>query len=230
PYDQSVAIITDPDEPPIAWLATPINATWLLTAIRTAVELLRAERAVNESRALLQICRAMGSERDVPTLHRLIVRKARELTNADAGTLYLLDDDEKTLRFAVSQTGPHDEERFAGSTVEVSADSIAGHVAMTGESIRIGDAYADLPPSRVRFDASFDKSTEYRTKSVLCVPIRNVSDQIVGVLQLINRKPNFDAVLGHGVVLEEVVMPFDEHDEEIVIALASQAGAVLERH
>lgn len=230
PYGESIAIITDPDAAPTAWLKVPVNTSWLMTALRTAVELLRAQRAVNESNALLEICRAMGSEYDVAALHRLIVRKARELTNADAGSLYLFADvdGERALQFAVAQTGPHDEEKYTGSFLSLSDQSIAGCVALTGEIVRVADAYAELPAHQVKFDASFDQATGYRTKSVLAVPIRNFHDEIVGVLQLINRKPSFDAVLTLGVITEELVLPFDEHDEEIVIALAGQAGVILE--
>jgi GAF domain-containing protein len=185
--------------------------------------------AAQETNALLEICRTMGSERDAAALHRLIVRKARELTDADSGTLYLFDElgGRRVLRFAVAQTGPHDEENYTGTVLALSDRSIAGCVALSGETVRVADAYADLP-QRVRFDASFDEGAGYRTKSVLCVPVRNFEDAIVGVLQLINRKPSFDVVLTPGVLMDELVVPFDEHDEEILCALAAQAGVVLE--
>ena len=230
PYDRTLAVITDPDAPPTTWLEYPLNPSWVLTAVRTAADLLHAQRAAHESHALLQICRAMGSEKNVDALHRLIVRKARELTNADAGSLYLFEevDGEKALRFAVAQTGPHDEEKYTGSYLALTDQSIAGCVALRGEIVRVDDAYADLPADRIKFDASFDQATGYHTKSVLCVPIKNFEDGIVGVLQLINRKPSFDVVLTVGLLTEQLVVPFDEHDEEILMALAGQAGVVLE--
>ena len=228
PYGDALAVIIDPDAPPIEWLAYPLNPAWLLAAIQTACELLRAQRAVSESRALLQICRAMASERDVSALHRLVVRKARELTNADAGSLYLTEDveGERALRFVVAQTGPHDEEKYTGGLLAMSDQSIAGSVAINGHPLRIDDAYDDT--DRSRFDASFDQATGYRTKSVLCVPIRNHRDEIVGVIQLINRKPSFDVALSLDVLTEQLVIPFDDHDEEILTALAAQAGVALE--
>jgi GAF domain-containing protein len=172
----------------------------------------------------------MGSQRDVKALHRLVVRKARELTNADAGSLYLLEEveGERALRFVVAQTGPHDEEKFTGGLLTLSEQSIAGCVAINGKPLRIADAYVDLPGDRIRFDASFDQATGYRTKSVLCVPVYNHVDAIVGVLQLINRKPTFDVSLSLDVLSEQILMPFDEHDEEILTALAAQAGIALE--
>lgn len=231
PYAEGVAVITDPDAAPSAWIGHPLNANWLLTAIRTAVELIRAQRAVHEANALLHICRAMGSEHDAGKLHRLIVRKARELTAADAGSLYLFEKigDEVALRFAVAQTGPHDEEKYTGSILALSEESIAGCVALHGASVRVADAYVDLPADRIKFDASYDQATGYHTKSVLCVPIRNYRDEIVGVLQLINKKPTFESELSLAVLTEQLVEPFDEHDEEILLALAAQAGVILEK-
>jgi GAF domain-containing protein len=228
PYGDSLAVIIDPDAPPIEWLGYPLNPQWMLTAIRTARELLLAQRAVRESHVLLGICRAMASERDRSKLQRFVLRKARELTNADAGSLYLIEtiEGERGLRFAVAQTGPRDEEKYHGQLTPLTG-SIAGWVAVNGKPLRIADAYETLPAG-VTFDASFDRATGYRTKSVLCAPIRNHHDDVVGVLQLINRKATFDAALSLDVLSEEVVMPFDEHDEEILTALAAQAGVALE--
>ncbi len=230
PYGEALAVITDPDSPPVEWLAYPLNPAWLLTAIATASELMQAQRAVQESRTLLQICRAMASEHDVNALYRLVLRKARELTNADAGSLYLLEtvEGEPALRFTVAQTGPNDEEHYTGGLLALSDRSIAGSVALTGRPVRIADAYEELPQEDVGFDISFDRATGYRTKSVLCAPIRNYRNAIVGVIQLINRKPSFDVSLSIDVLTEQLVVPFDEHDEEILAALAAQAGVALE--
>jgi hypothetical protein len=228
PYGESLAVIIDPDAPPIEWLGYPLNPQWLLTAIRTARELMVAQRAVRESHVLLGICRAMAWERDPVKLQRFVLRKARELTNADAGSLYLVEEveGERGLRFAVAQTGPRDEEKYHGQLLPMTG-SIAGWVVINGKPLRVSDAYTTLPPG-VTFDPSFDRATGYRTKSVLCAPIYNHRDEIVGALQLINRKQTFDAALSLDVLSEEVVMPFDEHDEEIVTALAAQAGVALD--
>ena len=229
PDGGGIAVSTDLDQKPTAWLASPPNPSWLVTSIRTAAQLLRAQHAAHESNALLEICRAMGSEPDSATLHRLIVRKARELTDADAGSLYLFEtvDGERVLRFAVAQTGLKDEEKYTGSYLALTDQSIAGSVALSGEIVRVADAYSDLPADQIAFDASFDQATGYHTKSVLAVPVRNFNDEIVGVLQLINRKSSFSAELSLAVLAEQILMPFDQHDEDILTALAAQAGVIL---
>lgn len=229
PYDDGTAVIVDPDAPPICWLGSPINPHWLLTALRTAADMQTARRGIREARTLLDICRAMGSQPDEQSLYRFLVRKSRELTNADAGTLYVVEQqgNERVLRFAMAQTGPHDEEKFTGGVLPLSRDSFAGSVALDGTPLRIDDAYA-VSDDRRHFDATFDKATGYRTKSVLCVPIHNHLDDVVGVLQLINRKPTFDVPLSRDVLSEEILLPFDRHDEELLTALAAQAGVALE--
>lgn len=231
PYNEAIAVIVDPDAPPIAWVGFPVNASWLLAAIRTAVDLQRAQRAEQEAKALLQICRAMGSERDAGVLEAFILRKARELTNADAGSLFMLQRHEgrKELRFVVAQTGPADKQTYLGRVIEVSDRSIAGSVVLRGEPLRVGDAYADLPFEGFGFDRTFDEEHHYRTKSVLAVPVRNIDETIIGAIMLINRKPTFELVLVSETMTEEIVAPFDQHDEDLAVALAAQAGVVLER-
>lgn len=83
---------------------------------------------------------------------------------------------------------------------------IAGTVAASGECINIEDAYADS-----RFDSSHDKATGYRTRSILCAPVKDGSGRIVGVIQAINRAGG----------------PFTGVDQEILTILAAQAGIAL---
>jgi len=92
----------------------PVTGAALLASLRTAakVETARAlTRTAREGEELLEIGLSLSSERDLPTLQRLIVHKARELTGADAGSLFVIEDrdGERRLRFAVAQTGPKDD-------------------------------------------------------------------------------------------------------------------------
>ena len=107
-------------------------------------------------------------------------------------------------------------------------NSISGYVALTGDVVRIADAYEIPETSEYRFNPSFDKQNGYRTKSVLCVPMRDHENAIVGVIQLINRKPSFQMRLTSPAQTEEVVTPFTERDESVLLSLASQAGVALE--
>lgn len=102
-----------------------------------------------------------------------IVDVAINLTNADRGTLYLVDGDEIWSKVLVG--GESEEIRLKVGV------GIAGWVAETGEILNIKDVTQDE-----RFDASIDKATGYKTKNMLVYPIKNKNDETVGVLQLIN--------------------------------------------
>ncbi len=93
--------------------------------------------------------------------------------------------------------------------------SLAGHVALTGDILNLHDSYL-IPPDRpYRFDASVDARTNYRTQSILVVPLQDSSGVILGVLELIN-------ALDRG-----RVVPFDSQYEGLVRALASQAAVAI---
>jgi HD-GYP domain-containing protein (c-di-GMP phosphodiesterase class II) len=217
------------------WLVGPLDGTALIATVRAAAATLAArddlQAARGESERLIQIGLALSAERDITKLQQTIVRSARELTRADSGSLYLLEEGEggeRVLRFAVAQTGPGDGGTYLGAVLPLSRTSISGYVALSGETVRIDDAY-DVPPNaEYRVNRSFDVANGYRTKSVLAVPMRDHHDAIVGVLMLINRKPDFGLVLTSTAHTEEVVQPFGERDEHVLLSLASQAGVALE--
>jgi HD-GYP domain-containing protein (c-di-GMP phosphodiesterase class II) len=239
----TAVVIVSEDDPALAWLLDdpetaavlhpPVSRPSVIVALRTAgrVETMRAyQRMAYESDELLAIARALSSERDIPALQRLIVHKARELTNADAGSLYVVEerDGERQLRFAVAQTGPKDEGVLINVLLPLSTTSIAGYVAVTGNVARIADAHTLPEETPYRFNRAFDDSQNYRTKSILCVPMRNMSGDTIGAIQLINHKPFFGLVLDSPQHTEDVVTPFDDHEENVLSALASQAAVAME--
>jgi HD-GYP domain-containing protein (c-di-GMP phosphodiesterase class II) len=239
-----VIVLSEPGDYEAAWLAAsehvggwvtrPIDPVALLGVVRTVERTLdlreSTRESIEESDKLLQIGVALSAERDIVALQRLIVRKARELTNSDSGSLFLIieQDGEKKLQFAVAQTGPRDEGTYLGATLPLSRASISGYVASTGEVLRISDAYEIGDSREYRFNDSFDKKNNYRTKSVLCVPMRNYLGEVVGVIQLINHKPSFDLVLESPAMTEEVVTDYADHHEHVLLSLASQAGVAID--
>ncbi|HVS45817.1 MAG TPA: HD domain-containing phosphohydrolase [Verrucomicrobiae bacterium] len=230
---QSDAHWLEQDEQVVAILRPPLDRASLLTAVRTAKAYESAalqQRYAAESNDLLEIARALSSERNLPVLQQLIVRKARELTGADGGSLYVVEEGDhgKQLRFNVAQTGPRDRGVFLGSILPHSTHSIAGYVTLTGQPVRIADVYALDEALPYRFNDSFDRASSYRTKSMMCVPMRNVNGDTVGAIQLINRKPQFDILLSSPEQTLDVVEPFDDHDEQILLGLASQAAVAME--
>jgi diguanylate cyclase (GGDEF)-like protein len=173
-------------------------------------------------RQLIQIGIALTSERELAPLLERIVTEARRFTNAEAGTLYLRDGD--CLRFAVAQNavlvermGEREMRRqFAAEPLRLTQPSLAGYVALTGQAICLPDAYG-VPKNRPYvFNQDLDLRLHYQTGSVLVVPLRDASRDVIGVLQLINARN----------AAGEVV-PFDPEVESLVQALASQAAVAI---
>ena len=151
--------------------------------------------------ALVNIGQAVAAEKDIDTLIKTIAEETKTAMNADRCTVFLYDKEKNELYSKVA-TGLDTKE------LRIPADKgIAGHVVQTGETINIKDAYNDK-----RFNPDVDKKTGYRTKTILCMPIKNFNQEIIGVFQVINK---FDEY-------------FTPDDEDLLVAIASSAGISLE--
>jgi HD-GYP domain-containing protein (c-di-GMP phosphodiesterase class II) len=199
---------------------------------------LELERSRHENDMLISIGRALSQERDIQSLLAIILRRACEVTNADAGSVYIVEgqDEEianRTLRFAVSQ---NDSRTLppAGFTMPVSASSIAGQCVLSGDRINVPDLYAlDEPgtgnnPWGFIHDRTFDDKYRYQTRSVLAVPMISARADVIGVIQLINKRAKGWIQLDLPGDFESGVVTFDEVSEAYVSTLASQAGIALE--
>ena len=181
---------------------------------------------------LIDIARALTTEREIDKLLGLILEKSRFVTGADAGSLYVVEGDDpriahRTLHFKLSQNDSvsFDSREF---TMPISARSMAGYVALEQKTLRIDDVY-DMPAGApFGFDRSFDEKVGYRTKSMLVTPLTSSKGEVIGVLQLINKKREPKQKLLSPAEVEQSVVPFDERSEELVKTLAAQAGIALE--
>jgi HD-GYP domain-containing protein (c-di-GMP phosphodiesterase class II) len=215
----------------------------LLVTLHQAFELLDL-KARSESRGqwlnryryelgeLIEIARALTTEREIDRLLDLILEKARFVTGADAGSQYVVEGEEREisrrmLRFKLSQNDSvsFDSREF---TMPISSRSMAGYVALEQTTLRLDDVY-DMPSgSPFGFDRSFDEKVGYRTKSMLVTPLTSSRGEVIGVLQLINKKREPKQKLLTREDFERGVVPFDERSEELVKTLAAQAGIALE--
>src|SRR2546422_1386019 len=109
----------------------------------------------------------------------------------------------------------------------VDRTSLAGYAAVTGEPLVIDDAYFLPPDVEYTINRSFDERYGYRTKSMLVIPMKDHKEEIIGVLQLINRKRSFDAILATPADVEQQVVPFSKRTVELVTALAGQAAVAI---
>ncbi|HID57490.1 TPA: HD domain-containing protein, partial [Candidatus Poribacteria bacterium] len=151
---------------------------------------------------LLEISRSLNSEVELERLMWKIVPFVREMLGADRGSVFLLDEDRGELWSLVAEGEEIKEIRF-------SADKgIAGYVARTGRTVNIPDAYSDP-----RFNREVDRRTGYRTKSILCSPMKNLQGDVIGVVQILN-KLDGDA--------------FTKDDEILLEAFTAQAAIAVE--
>jgi HD-GYP domain-containing protein (c-di-GMP phosphodiesterase class II) len=185
-----------------------------------------------ELRELSEVGIALSTERDHSVLLTTILTKARELSRADAGSLYLLDevDDEKMLRWKLAQNDSIKVEGFEEMVLPITRRSLAGWVALTGDTLAIDDAYSLPPDAEYSINRSFDEKTGYLTRSILVFPMVTHVGELVGVLQLINRrKPGAPKKLTAATVPDEVV-PFDAETVELMRSLAAQAAVAVENN
>ncbi len=193
------------------------------------------DRAIRERRAdleqeLLEIGTALAEERDLGALLERILRSARRLVSADAGSIYLVEkgrDGAATLRFVRAQNESR-EPPDGGAVIPLDRTSMAGMAAVTGEPVVVADAYTLPPDAPFTFNGSFDERSGYRSRSVLAVPMITRSRETVGVIQLINRKRRPGVWLHTPEAVAREVVPFDDGDLELLRSLAAQAAVVLE--
>ena len=223
-----------PEAPDADSLFVAISGAFALIGARRRSELRGqwVNRYRYEMGEFVEIARAITTERELDKLLALILSKARFITNADAGSIYVVESGTQDavvqlLRFKLSQNDSvaFDSREF---TLAVSERSMAGYVALHRRALNIADVY-DLPhDAPYGFDRSFDDNVGYRTRSMLCAPLLSRSGDVLGVVQLINRKRDQNAKLLNLTGTLEGVVPFDERSASTLETLASLAGVSLE--
>ncbi|HXQ53403.1 MAG TPA: HD domain-containing phosphohydrolase [Stellaceae bacterium] len=181
-------------------------------------------------RRLIELGIALSAERNHAVLMQKILVGAKDLTNADGGTLYLVSDDRTELRFAIMRndsmnialggtTGapiPFPPVRLVDAEGKPNQRNVAAAAAISGRTINIADAY-----DAVGYDFSgaraYDARTGYRSRSFLTLPLKNHDGEVMGVLQLINARASDGTILAFG----DDLVP-------VIEALASQAAVALD--
>jgi HD-GYP domain-containing protein (c-di-GMP phosphodiesterase class II) len=172
---------------------------------------------------------ALSAERNNKRLLEMILLGAKEITNADGGTLYTVTEDQQ-LRFEIMRTQtlgiamggttgkdiPFPPLPLYLEDGKPNINMVAAYTVLNDSTVNIADAY-----EAIGFDFSgtrkFDQNTGYRSKSFLTIPMKNHENEIIGVLQLINA---IDPVSGE-------IIPFSKANQQLVESLASQAAVAL---
>lgn len=151
--------------------------------------------------ALVKISQSISAETNIDQLIKTIAEETKEAIQADRCTVFLFDEEKNELWSKVALGIENNEIRFPADK------GLAGHCVKTGETINIKDAYNDP-----RFNPEIDNQTGYKTKTILCMPIKNLQQRIIGAFQVLNK-------------LEGC---FSDLDEDLLVAIGSSAGIALE--
>jgi len=187
------------------------------------------EDQVRHLNQLAKIGVALSGTRNLPQLLEMIVSEARAFTNSDGGTLYLMNDTGDGLRFSIIQNDTLNT-RLGGATgapinwptVPLKVDgnpnnaNVSAYAANSGELVEIADVY-EAPGFNFEGTRKFDAGNNYRSKSMLVIPMRDHEGEVIGVLQLINAR---DSETGE-------TIPFAPEFRELTAALASQAAVAI---
>ena len=186
---------------------------------------------------VLQISRELNGIRDTNKLLSLILRKAREVTNADAGSIYVVDrkdasdkDGEIVFKITQNETVSQALDEFR---IPISENSIVGKAVILEEAINIEDLYRlEEQPEKNKYGAKHDKSWDqkigYQCRSMLTLPMFDISHEVIGVIQLINKKKANRKNLKDIEDFSEAVLEFDQASVEYAEIVAQQAGIALE--
>ncbi|XP_078719307.1 cGMP-dependent 3',5'-cyclic phosphodiesterase [Lampetra fluviatilis] len=151
------------------------------TVLTSTIAFQKEQKLKFECQALLQVAKNLFTHLDdVSVLLHEIIQEARNLSNAERCSVFLLDRSSHELVAKVFDGGVVSDESYE---VRIPADQgIAGHVATTGEVLNIKDAY-----SHPLFYRGVDDSTGFRTRSILCFPIKDENEEVIGVAELCNK-------------------------------------------
>jgi signal transduction histidine kinase len=183
-------------------LTTLANQTAI--ALENAQLLEAAERRALQLATLNQVSRIVNQTLDLETVLQLIMEKSLELLDSEAGSLLLADEDESNLTFEVV-LGPVGSQ-LRGAQVAIGS-GIVGTVARDRQPLIVADAQADP-----RWNISFDRSTDFITRNLICVPMVS-HDRLVGVIEVLNKRSPGN---------------FSEEDTQLLSSFAAQAAIAIE--
>jgi signal transduction histidine kinase/CRP-like cAMP-binding protein len=174
-------------------------------ALKNQIEIQRmvSQKEIFKLNAVVEATQTVNTSLDIDRVLQLILQEAIRITLAERGTIYLLDENTNEI-WARSIAG-----KEISEIRQPIGKGISGYVAQTGETVNITDAYNDD-----RFNPEFDKKSGFKTKNILCMPMRNKENKIIGVFQLINKR--------HG------TFDFDSEDESFLKAFSVNAAIAIE--
>jgi len=172
---------------------------------------------------IISLSQEIARVNDLDILLERILTVSCQFANADAGSIYIMEG--KYLKFSYTLNNtlqkrlqPGQKLIYSTFTTPVDNESICGYVAGTGEMLNIPDVYELKDNVTYAFNKSFDDISQYRTRSMLTFPMKNLNGEVIGVLQLINSMDE-----------DGNIIPFSKDDEQYIIHFANNAAIAIER-
>jgi response regulator RpfG family c-di-GMP phosphodiesterase len=160
---------------------------------------------------------------DLDILLERILTRARQFANADAGSIYIRHKDHLHFTYTQNDTVQRKMAKdakliYSKFIMPIDTTSIAGYVALIGSALNISDVYQIDPKEPYQFSTKFDEASNYKTRSILTIPLKSAKGEILGILQIINAQN-----------CEKDIIDFSENDEAVMNHFASIASVALER-
>lgn len=176
----------------------------------------------NKLERIIELEKQLGEIQDVDVLLERILTETRKIVNADAGSIYVVEDNKVKIKYAQNDTQlkelpPGVKLPYTYFSFPISETSISGYVALTGQTLNIDDVYHIDESKPYKFNDQTDKTTDYRTKSMFVIALKMANGTLLGVLQIINAKDKNGAVIS-----------FDEEAELLITHFASSAVQALQ--
>ncbi|MFZ4438413.1 MAG: HD domain-containing phosphohydrolase [Syntrophales bacterium] len=186
------------------------------------LDLNQVSNTANILAEVISITEQLNMLKDLDAILDRILMEVRRLTRADAGTIFLAEEDNLKFSYVHNDTfmkaGEINKDIYTNFTIPINKSSIVGYVATTGEPLNIDDAYNLDPSLPFQFNNNFDEKTGYKTKSIFTVPVKTSQGEVAGVIQLINAK---DA--------EGRPAPFPQNTRMFMSMFANTASVAIER-
>ena len=175
-----------------------------------------------DAESVLHTIQSLNQIRDLDTLLEQVLLQSRQFVRADAGTIYLRSDGRLHFSYVQNDTlfgGKNPAQySYSANSLPIDHNSLAGYVAATAEPLFIDDVYDIKSNVSYSFNPEFDTKSNYRTQSMLIVPLVTRDHALVGVLQLINAKNDGGTTV-----------PFSYKDQVFATQFAQHAADAVER-
>ncbi len=173
---------------------------------------------------------ALSVEKDTDKLLELILKESMIITHSDAGSLYIVDEHEKEkfLKFKIAKNESR-KIKFQEVEMPLNQNSFAGYSASTGQALNIENVEEYAKAHNITYNKKFEDELDYKSVKMLVVPMKNYKQEVVGVVQLINKKESNESKLGDKDSITSQVFDYSRYEQDLVSSLTSQASILLER-